>query len=349
MKKNFIKGISAFFLLFGALNTSQAQVKVGDNPTTINANSVLEIESTNKGLLLPRVALTSAIVATPMSAHVSGMTVYNTATAGTAPDNVTPGFYYNNGTRWVAVKDGYLTAEIDGVIGNEVADATANMGLARVGAGTAASPYTLGLTPGTSANQSMVWNGTSWVPGSAGLVSTALTSTTAPAGTAVGEMVYNTNAASGVPVGPTYWDGTTWQPIATTEPWKDAATGTVATANTQNIYQMGNVGIGMNTPTSQLQTAGAISTPVSATSVDVTLNNSNSVVKIDTTSGDKTVTLPAAASAIGRIYTVVKTDGTANKIIFSATIKGSDFTFTQANVPGAYQIQSDGTDWVLIE
>ncbi|MES2517356.1 MAG: ice-binding family protein [Bacteroidota bacterium] len=78
-----------------------AQVKIGNNPTVINANSVLEIENPNKGLLMPRVALTSTTAFTPLTAHVAGMTVYNTATAG----DVTLGYYYNNGTKWVRVAD----------------------------------------------------------------------------------------------------------------------------------------------------------------------------------------------------------------------------------------------------
>ncbi|HEY1046343.1 MAG TPA: FISUMP domain-containing protein [Bacteroidia bacterium] len=80
-----------------------AQVKFGNNPGTINSNSVLELESTNKGLLMPRVALSALNLASPLSAHVAGMTVYNTATAGTAPNNVTPGYYYNDGTQWVRI------------------------------------------------------------------------------------------------------------------------------------------------------------------------------------------------------------------------------------------------------
>ena len=75
-----------------------AQVKIGDNPTTINANSVLEVESTSKGLLLPRLPLTQTTNPAPLNAHVAGMTVYNTATA----NDVVPGFYYNDGTKWVA-------------------------------------------------------------------------------------------------------------------------------------------------------------------------------------------------------------------------------------------------------
>ncbi|MDO6432682.1 hypothetical protein Q4E93_18900 [Flavitalea sp. BT771] len=76
------------------------QVKIGNNPTTINADAVLEAETTNKGFLLPRIALTATNSASPLSAHTAGMAVYNTATAGSAPFNVSPGIYYNNGSGW---------------------------------------------------------------------------------------------------------------------------------------------------------------------------------------------------------------------------------------------------------
>lgn len=84
-------------LLGGLFFPLQAQVKIGNNPTTINANSVLEMESTNKGVLLPRVALTDTTLAAPLSAHVAGMFVYNTA----GVNNVSPGIYYNDGSKWV--------------------------------------------------------------------------------------------------------------------------------------------------------------------------------------------------------------------------------------------------------
>jgi len=48
------------FLLFSTLLT-RAQLKVGDNPTNIQKSSVLELESTRQGLLLPRLTDTAAI------------------------------------------------------------------------------------------------------------------------------------------------------------------------------------------------------------------------------------------------------------------------------------------------
>lgn len=93
----------------GSINLVSAQVtqqKIGDNPTIINPNAALEIQTTNKGLLLPRLNLESTSSFSPLSSHVEGMTVYNKATAGTAPNNVTPGYYYNDGTKWVRLATG---------------------------------------------------------------------------------------------------------------------------------------------------------------------------------------------------------------------------------------------------
>jgi len=80
--------------------------QVGVNTT--NPNAMMDITSTNNGLLIPRVALLSAIdnttVVNPQGgALVTSTLVYNTTPAGVSPDNVVAGFYYWNGTRWVAV------------------------------------------------------------------------------------------------------------------------------------------------------------------------------------------------------------------------------------------------------
>ncbi len=82
-----------------------AQVKIGTNATSVNANAVLELESTTKGILFPRIALTGTSNVAPLAAHVQGMTVYNTATTG----DVTPGIYTNSGTAWVKLESGINT------------------------------------------------------------------------------------------------------------------------------------------------------------------------------------------------------------------------------------------------
>ncbi|MGE6220967.1 hypothetical protein [Nubsella zeaxanthinifaciens] len=82
-----------------------AQVKIGSNPTVINSNTILELEADNKGLLLPRVALTSTDSASPLTAFVRGIFIYNTASSGAGTTAVSPGVYYSDGLRWVRLEN----------------------------------------------------------------------------------------------------------------------------------------------------------------------------------------------------------------------------------------------------
>jgi len=92
--------LSILFLFFTSLISGQTVQKIGTNSMTIDPNAVLELESTTKGLLLPRVPLTSTSSILPMTGTIkAGMTIYNTATAG----DVTPGFYYWNSAEWIRI------------------------------------------------------------------------------------------------------------------------------------------------------------------------------------------------------------------------------------------------------
>ena len=76
--------------------------------TTPDASAQLDVNSTSKGFLPPRVALTATNAAGPITSPATGLLVYNTATAGTSPNNVSPGYYFNSGTAasptWSAVQ-----------------------------------------------------------------------------------------------------------------------------------------------------------------------------------------------------------------------------------------------------
>ena len=84
---------------------AHAQLKLGNNPTSINAGSILEMETTDKGLLMPRVALTTTTTWGLAGTQSAGMTVYNTATGITSANTAYPangaGEYYWDGTGWV--------------------------------------------------------------------------------------------------------------------------------------------------------------------------------------------------------------------------------------------------------
>jgi hypothetical protein len=82
---------------------TSGSISLGNNSGTVNPNAAVDISSTNKGILFPRVDLTSTTSAQPMSAHVLGMVVYNKKTTNNSDPktNVIPGFYYNDGSKWV--------------------------------------------------------------------------------------------------------------------------------------------------------------------------------------------------------------------------------------------------------
>jgi len=67
------------------------------------ASAMLDISATNKGLLIPQVALTATNTAGPVTSPATSLLVYNTATAGSSPNNVIPGYYYWNGSAWIVL------------------------------------------------------------------------------------------------------------------------------------------------------------------------------------------------------------------------------------------------------
>lgn len=73
--------------------TTKAQIGIG----TTAPNAALDVTSTTDGLLIPRVALTITTAATPLTTPTTSEMVYNTATVA----DVTPGYYYWDGTKWV--------------------------------------------------------------------------------------------------------------------------------------------------------------------------------------------------------------------------------------------------------
>ncbi|WP_316798521.1 hypothetical protein, partial [Pedobacter frigidisoli] len=105
MKKQLSLSFVLVLSVFGAL----AQQKMKDGTVTYgnlpNKDAILELESTNKGLLFSRVALKDSRDASPLSAHIAGMMVYNTQTVS----DVIPGIYYNDGTKWILARQGQAT------------------------------------------------------------------------------------------------------------------------------------------------------------------------------------------------------------------------------------------------
>ena len=85
--------------------------KVGIGTASPNASAILDVTSTNKGFLPPRVALTGTTDGSTIASPATGLFVYNSATAGTSPNNVIPGFYYWDGDSWERIKNGIASGD----------------------------------------------------------------------------------------------------------------------------------------------------------------------------------------------------------------------------------------------
>jgi hypothetical protein len=107
-----MKKIILVLTLFLVFLNGNAQTGIGT--TTPSPSAKLEVASSNQGFLPPRIALTATNAASPVTSPATGLLVYNTATAGTAPNNVAPGYYYWNGSAWVAILSNITTSSISG-------------------------------------------------------------------------------------------------------------------------------------------------------------------------------------------------------------------------------------------
>ena len=84
-----MKNITLFLSLF-LFVTIGAQVQINVQPGNGETSADLQLDATNQGTILPRVALSSTKVSAPVSDPKEGIMVFNTQTLG----DVTPGYYY---------------------------------------------------------------------------------------------------------------------------------------------------------------------------------------------------------------------------------------------------------------
>lgn len=89
-----------FALVFFCNTLSAQSVAINSTGAVGNTSAMLDVSAANKGLLMPRVALTSATDAVTIASPATSLMVYNTATAGTSPNDVSAGYYYWTGSRW---------------------------------------------------------------------------------------------------------------------------------------------------------------------------------------------------------------------------------------------------------
>lgn len=123
-----MKKTSAFLVASLLLATSLAHAQVGVGTTTPNSSSILDVSSSTKGLLAPRLTLAQR---NAIGSPATGLLIYQT--------DSTPGFYVYTGAAWTAVSTAPTT--------DAAALTTGTLAAARL--------------PGTVTTQGNTFNGTS--------------------------------------------------------------------------------------------------------------------------------------------------------------------------------------------
>ncbi|MEO8710678.1 MAG: hypothetical protein ABI405_01075 [Parafilimonas sp.] len=100
-------------------------MKIGDNSTTINSASLLELETTNKGLVFPRVSLTDVASSSPLpSGLLTGTVVYNTNPSVTNGNGT--GLYIWGGSVWTWITTNVTSSSAWSITGNSGLNASTN-------------------------------------------------------------------------------------------------------------------------------------------------------------------------------------------------------------------------------
>jgi len=112
-----------------------------------------------------------------------------------------------------------------------------------------------------------------------------------------------------------------------------------------------SIGIGTSTPKSRFDINGSFSRKLSSVSGDTILDITHSTVLVDASGGAVTITLPTASGITGRIYTIKKTDSSANTVTVDGdgaeTIDGAA-THILRRQYNRVTVQSDSSNWMII-
>lgn len=156
-----MKKITLLAALLGSAYFANAQVGIG-TPTP-HASAILDVTATDKGVLIPRVALkdtkTQLLVAVTQA---ESLLVYNTATA----NDVTPGFYYWNVNKWERIVN---QSQLDTAITN-VTNLQGDVTKIKALLDAAYGSNNLGETPTTGAFGGMVFTPATGTYGQTGYV-----------------------------------------------------------------------------------------------------------------------------------------------------------------------------------
>jgi hypothetical protein len=369
MKK--ITQLLAVILLLTSAATLNAQIKIGDNPGTIDPNAVLELESTTKGLLFPRM---TAAQMNAISSPTAGMVVYNTdsrclfirrtsdwfSLCNADPTTTTEGFQLPR------VTDAQMTAITNTTVGQLVYNTdqncvftrtatgwqslcnTASNGLTMVGTDVQLGGSLTGNTTIAAGTNTLTISGSN--PLSLPNVQTGATNTIV---TMTAGGVLEKRDASDL-LNSTAWkvDGNSGTSDAVNFLGTTDAQGVVVkTNNTERmrVLSTGEVAVGRNTANATFHLGGSMALPITTQTAAYTVTTADYTIIGDCSTAGFTMTLPDPTTCAGRTYVVIKGDATNNVLTFSRPIYlSSTQSLTSVNYNVRLHIQSDGTNWWLI-
>ncbi len=107
-----------YFFIISLFFYSILKAQVGIGTVSPNPSSILDVTSLDKGVLLPRVSLTGTSDTSTISSPAEGLIIYNNVTTS----DVTPGFYYWNGSVWTRFVSGTASSTGSGwsLTGNNI-------------------------------------------------------------------------------------------------------------------------------------------------------------------------------------------------------------------------------------
>jgi hypothetical protein len=364
-------------------NTLQAQIKLGDNPGTIDVNSLLELESTTKGLLFPRIDSTNMV---NMASPPRGMVLFNTtknclyirrtsdwfSLCNADPTTTTTGF------QLPSLTNVQMTSVVSPVNGMLIYNTTNNA--------------VYGYINGTW--QSLVnsaSNGLTKVEGDVKLGGTLTGNTTIA--TAGNTLTISGNGTTDALKLPDLKTGTGADSLVTlgaggvlnkrsagdvlnTTAWKidgnsatssavnflgttDAQALVVKTENTERMRILpstpavnevpGALAVGRTSAFATFHLGGSMATPIRTETAAYTVTNSDYTVIGNCSGGAFALNLPNPVTCPGRMYIIIKGDASNNVLSFSQPISlSSTQSMSSVNYNVRLHIQSDGANWWLI-
>ncbi|GAL77883.1 hypothetical protein JCM19274_5596 [Algibacter lectus] len=113
-----MKNLISLLFFYSICSFSQ----VGINTVTPDASSIFDVTSSNKGILIPRIALSATTDVTTITSPATSLLIYNTATVS----DVLPGYYYWDGVQWTKLLTNNAIDTKWDTLGNSGTDDTVN-------------------------------------------------------------------------------------------------------------------------------------------------------------------------------------------------------------------------------